>query len=402
MNVRVGRLVAYGREALEALWRNRGRSFLTMLGMIVGTSSVIAVLGIGRAASGGITTQLQAFGDPGFIVNVNQQQDDPASAGLQFRDARVVATRNPDVLEHVFPIYSRNYHIAASGVDFVGNVSSDTDYVTDSLTMREGRRFDANDVATSARVCDLSQSVERRLFGDGAFALGRMVRIDGVRFRIVGVYDDLHASIFASSGGTDFINIPYTTFHDIAPGPIDQLDVYARPGVELPDVRTAVFATLHRLHGPDTQYDIQDALAFIGGFEKTIGLVGAGLTAIGCVALVVAGIGIMNIMLVSVSERTKEIGLRKAIGGSRRDITLQFLMEAIVLSLGGGALGTLVGVTFVLVAAYVVSTYLGPAPIPWAAILGVAIGFSLLVGIAFGTYPALRAGRLDPIEALRS
>ena len=105
MNVRVGRLVAYGREALEALWRNRGRSFLTMLGMIVGTSSVIAVLGIGRAASGGITTQLQAFGDPGFIVNVNQQQDDPASAGLQFRDARVVATRNPDVLEHVFPIY---------------------------------------------------------------------------------------------------------------------------------------------------------------------------------------------------------------------------------------------------------------------------------------------------------
>jgi len=400
--VTVTRLLAYASEAAGALWRNRGRSLLTMLGMVVGTSSVIAVLGLGRAASGGITNQLRAFGDPGFIVSANQQQNDPLAASPQFRDAAIVAARNADVFTHVFPLYSRNYHMAANGVDFVGNVTSDSDYITDSLSLREGRRFTANDVASSARVCNLSQSVERRLFGDGAYSLGKTVRINGIRFAVVGVYDDLHASIFANSAGTEYIAIPYTTFGAIAPGPVDQLDVYARPGVGLPLVRERAFSTLHRLHGPDAQYDVQDALAFVSGFERTIGLVGTGLAGIGGVALVVAGIGIMNIMLVSVAERTREIGLRKAIGGSRRDIALQFLMEAIMLSLGGGVLGTAIGVAFVLAAASVVAGLLGPASIPWTAILSVALGFSLLVGVAFGTYPALRAGALDPIEALRS
>ena len=170
----------------------------------------------------------------------------------------------------------------------------------------------------------------------------------------------------------------------------------------LPQVRDAVVATLRHIHGPRAEYQLQDAVAFLSAFERTIEVVGYGLTAIGGVALVVAGIGIMNIMLVSVNERTREIGIRKAIGGSSRDITLQFLMEAIILSLIGGGTGMAIGIIAVLATYGIVAGLLGPAPIPWLFITSIAVGFSVFVGVVFGTYPAIRAGKLDPIEALRS
>ena len=396
------RILAYAREALDAIWRNRARSILTMLGMIIGTASVIAVLGIGHAASSGITGQLDAFGNPGFIVSVDSKQDDPASAQIQYRDVATLATQDDATLRYVFPNFQRTYHIKANGVDYVGAVTSQQGVVFDTLTLHEGRRIDENDVATSAHVALLSQALERRLFGNDGRALGETVRVDGVRFRVVGVYDELKAGIFNNIGQSDYIEIPYSTYHEIAPGPVDSLQVYPKPGVTLAQVHDDVIATLRHIHGPRAEYDVQDAVAFLGAFERVISVVGYGLTAIGGVALVVAGIGIMNIMLVSVNERTREIGIRKAIGGSSRDITLQFLMEAVILSLLGGGTGMVLGIVAVLLSYGVVAGLLGPAPIPWLLITSIAVGFSMLVGVVFGTYPAIRAGKLDPIEALRS
>jgi len=397
----MSRILAYSREAFEAIWRNRARSVLTMLGMIIGTASVIAVLGIGRAASSGITAQLDAFGNPGFIISVDSKQDDPAAAQIQYRDVATLLSQDEATLQHVFPNFQRTYHIKANGVDYVGAVSSQQDVVLDTLTLHEGRRIDRGDVAAAAHVALLSQALERRLFGGGR-ALGATVRVNGARFLIVGVYDELKAGIFNNVGQSDYIEIPYSTFHALAPGPIDSLQVYPRPGVTLVQVHDAVIATLRHVHGPRAQYQVQDAVAFLSGFERVIAVVGYGLTAIGGVALVVAGIGIMNIMLVSVNERTREIGIRKAIGGSSRDITLQFLLEAIILSLLGGGTGMLLGIACVLLTYGVVAGLLGPAPIPWLLITSIAVGFSVFVGVVFGTYPAIRAGRLDPIEALRS
>ena len=228
------------------------------------------------------------------------------------------------------------------------------------------------------------------------------MRINGIRFRVVGVYDALKAGIFSNAGQSDYIEIPYTTYNQMAPGSIDNVTIYPKKGVTLAQIRDAASATLQHIHGPNARYNVQDAVAFLSAFEKTIEVVGYGLTAIGGVALVVAGIGIMNIMLVSVTERTREIGIRKAIGGSSADITMQFLMEAVILSVIGGGMGMVIGLVTVLLGYNVVAGLLGPAPIPWLLVMSIAVGFSTFVGVVFGTYPAIRAGKLDPIEALRS
>ena len=396
------RILAYMAEAFAAIWRNRTRSLLTMLGMIIGTASVIAVLGIGNAASSGISGSLGSFGDPGYNVLVDPKQDNPAAAQIQFRDASTVAAEHDDIFLHVYPVYQRNLVAKANGITYEGIVVGGVDYNPDSLTMREGKRLGYQEVYDAEHVALLSQPVERRFFGPNGRGLGQSVRVNGVRFTVIGVYDELKASIFNNVGGSEWIEIPYTVFHEMAPGPLDGLLIYAKPGTEPIAVQDAVESSLRHIHGPQSKYIFQDSMAFINAFEKSIGVISIGVTAIGAVALVVAGIGIMNIMLVSVTERTREIGIRKAIGGSRNDIATQFLLEAVILSLIGGGIGMLFGVGFVVLASGVVSALLGPAPIPWLLIVGIAFGFSTIVGVAFGTYPAFRAGSLDPIEALRA
>jgi putative ABC transport system permease protein len=397
----VTRVLAYAAEALEAIWRNRGRSFLTVLGMIIGTASVIAVLGIGKAASSGISASLDAFGDPGIVVQVDSRQDDPLSATIQYRDAKTVAEATSDVTRYVFPFYQRSYKMEANGITYNGTVNSQVDYINDQLTLREGRRIGTSDVENAEHVTLISQPLERRFFGAN-LGLGQDIRINGVRFRVIGVYDELKAGIFNNAGASDYIEIPDTTFRELAGSPVDGLQVYAKPGVTLEQVRSAVETVLRHVHGPEAKYDTQDSQAFISAFERTIDVVSYGLTAIGGVALLVAGIGIMNIMLVSVTERTREIGIRKAIGASRDDIVMQFLLEAVILSLIGGGIGMLLGISAVLLMYGIVAGLLGPAPIPWLLIVSIAVGFSMMVGVLFGTYPATRAGKLDPIEALRS
>ena len=394
------RLGAYVAEAFAAIWRNRTRSILTMLGMIIGTSSIIAVLGISRAASGGITGTLSSFGDPGITVSVDPNQDDPRAAAIAFRDVRTIRDEAGPLISYIEPSYQRGFRLRWNGRTTTTFVASASPRTQVSLTVREGRRLVDDDVTNGARVCLITSELAAKLFRDTP-PTGEVIDLGPMRCTVVGVYGEVKSSLFNSIGASDFALIPYTTFREIAPGPVDGLTVYPAPGVDVGRVTDEISTVLRRLHGSRAQYASQDTTAQIQGFDKVLGVIGVGLTGIGGVALFVAGIGIMNIMLVSVTERTREIGLRKAIGATRGDVMLQFLLEAILLSFLGGGIGTLLGFVATVLAYASVEKLVGPAPIPYLLIVSVAVGFSTLVGCVFGTYPAMRAARLDPIAALR-
>jgi putative ABC transport system permease protein len=395
------RIKDYLGEAFSAIWRNRTRSILTMLGMIIGTSSIIAVLGISRAASGGITGTLNSFGDQGISIEVDPNQDDPQSAQIQYRDVRSIDESAGSLLDHIEPSYQRNMRMRANGVSSTSFIVSNSDYYKDVLVLREGRRVTRDDLLTGAHVCMLTAQLAEKFFKT-APALGQTVEVGGTRCTVVGVYEEIKGGLFNSIGGNEILFMPYTTVHELIPGPIDSLTIYANSGVTIDQITNEVDAVLQRLHGPRAQYITTDNQGQLQGFNAVLGIIAVGLTSIGGVALVVAGIGIMNIMLVSVTERTREIGLRKAIGARRSDVMLQFLLEAILLSFIGGGIGTLFGFTVTVLAYSSVEKLVGPAPIPYLLIMSVAVGFSALVGCVFGTYPAIRAARMDPIMALRS
>jgi putative ABC transport system permease protein len=255
-----------------------------------------------------------------------------------------------------------------------------------------------SDEESAANVGILSKSAADKFFPNGD-ALGHAVNVNSQRIRIVGVFT-VTGSLFNSLSG-DALYVPYTTAHHILPGPVDFIQFWAVPGIAPIDAINAARGALMRIH-PRAQYTVQDQGASIGIFENVLSSIGIGLTFIGGIALFVAGVGIMNIMLVSVTERTREIGIRKSIGASAGDIATQFLIEAAALSAAGGIVGTLLGVGIVSMGRGIIERSIGAAPVPWSLIITIAVGFSLAVGIGFGFYPAARAGKLDPVEALRS
>jgi len=397
----VNRLLAYLYEALASIWRNRTRSILTMLGMIIGSASIIAVFGISRAATSGISSTFASFGTaPDYIVP-DPAAVDPTIAAIHNRDVSSVRDALGEDAMAVYPNWARNYKTAFGNVHDTESVQSIGGHDFDALKMSQGRKIDQDDVDSAALACVLTPDLATKYFGS-APAVGNYLRVKGVRCEVVGVYADIKGS-FVNSLNSSTIFVPYTTFYnDFAPGDLDGLLIYPADPKHADDVGNEAIAALKHIHGSRAEYKMNNGSALVGGFDKTLNIIAAGLSAIGGVALVVAGIGIMNIMLVSVTERTREIGIRKAIGASRRDIVFQFIMEAIVLSLIGGGIGMGLGILITVGAVSILSQTLGEMLIPYLLIVSVALAFSIAVGMIFGTYPALRAANLDPIEALRS
>ncbi|HTX59970.1 MAG TPA: ABC transporter permease, partial [Verrucomicrobiae bacterium] len=307
--------LSYLEEAVSALWRNRVRSALTMLGMIIGSSSIIAVFGISRAATSGITSTFASFGTSPVFIAVDGSQTYPERAAIHYRDAAALATALGDRAGAVVPQWNSTYKVSFGTIDDYETVQQLGGYSTDSLAMSQGRKIDDADVASAAQVCVLTQDLATKFFGSGE-AVGNFLRVNGERCQVIGVYADIKGSFMNSLAGSS-VFMPYTTFYDdFAPGDLDSILLYPAPGVDADALGKAAVAELKHLHGDRAEYIVQNGAAFISGFDNVLGVVGAGLSAIGGVALIVAGIGIMNIMLVSVTERTREIGIRKAIGAN--------------------------------------------------------------------------------------
>ena len=390
------------RAAFDTLWANRARSVLTMLGIIIGTAAVISIFALGQSASASIARTFGVFGNQGIFLLPDQSSRRFNAVQISWADYQNVLAGCTRCAK-VFPFYDSFYSIRNGHTKDVWELASDTDYVTDTLAMAEGRRFNSDDVDGARPVCNLYWGLKQRLFGS-APAVGKTVRVAGRRFLVVGVYADISAGILNSQiGSSDSLTIPYTTYHRLPNAQIEGLQLYNAPGSTPAQAIDEAEAILKRLHGPGSSFQSFDSTQQISAFLSVISFVAVGVSAIGAIALVVGGIGVMNIMLVSVIERTREIGIRKAIGASRSDILMQFLTEAVAITLIGGAAGTLLGV----LAAESASTFLDmqfagvSAGIDWLPIITLAVGSSLAIGLFFGTYPAVRASKLEPIECLR-
>jgi putative ABC transport system permease protein len=396
------------RIALRALGRNKLRTTLTMLGMIIGVAAVITMVALGSGAQAAIEEQIRGAGTnmitifPGSVNTGGVKQGQGTSSRLVPDDAK--SLRGLPEVQYVSEGLQTRQQVIYSNQNWQTNiVGANTDY-TDikAWPMKYGAFFTDDDVRSAAKVCTLGINVAENLFGPDVDPTGTEIRIRNQIFHILGVMAPKGAS---SSGQNqdDQILAPYTTVMKKLQGTefLNYILVGARSADEINLTSEAVSAQLRLQHkiepGDDDDFRVQTQEDMIAVRTQATQTMTSLLAGIAGVSLVVGGIGIMNIMLVSVTERTREIGLRMAIGARSWDVLFQFLVEAVVISVVGGAIGIGVG--------YGLSEFMRryesmTTMIPPNAVM-IAVGFSAAVGIFFGFYPARKAAALDPIEALR-
>ena len=399
------------RIALRALRVNKMRSALTALGIIIGVSAVIAMVAVGSGAKAQITEQIASMGSNLLIV----QSGSSTSGGMRMGSGTVPTLTADDAEAILTEIPSVKY--AAPTLPGVAQViygnqnwsTSITGTVPEMLDIRDwpvasGRPFTQQDVNGATKVCLLGMTVMENLFG-GIDPVGQIVRIKNVPFTVVGVLSYKGQST-RGQDQDDTVIVPLTTaqkrlFGMQFPGMVRMIMVQAKGPEMMKEAESQINVLLrqrHRITGnQDNDFTVRNLSEIMAAAQQSADVMSLLLGAIASISLIVGGIGIMNIMLVSVTERTREIGIRVAVGAKSKDILLQFLIESLVLSLIGGVLGIAIGIG----GTYVLSTFTQwPTLLSIRAIL-LAFLFAGSVGVFFGFYPARKASLLDPIEALR-
>jgi len=398
------------RIAARAIRRNKIRSILTMLGVIIGVASVIAMIALGSGARAAIDEQIQSQGTNVIYVSAGSFGRGPGAvrqgAGsvstLTLEDAQAIA-QQVGAVDRVSPMVRGRVQVVSGNQNWNTSIESgNEDYVTiRNWPITSGANFTARDVLVAEKVCLLGATVVQNLFSDQD-PVGQVIRVKNLPFRVVGVLAPKGQGQFGQDQD-DLIVAPYTTVQKKVLGmpTIQQVLVSAVSSDAVEPAATEITQLLrqrHRISNPDdddfTVRTVEEMAATRVEMARTMTML---LMSVASVSLLVGGIGIMNIMLVSVTERTREIGLRMAVGARTRDILRQFLAEAVGLSVVGGAIGVLVGIG----ASQGLTRFLAwPTTITTASIL-IAFAFAGAVGVFFGYYPARKAANLDPIEALR-
>jgi putative ABC transport system permease protein len=396
------------REALQALVRNRVRSLLTMLGIVMGVGSFICVVAVGRAGSSRVETQLSNVGDNLIWVEAGARARSGVRIGSR-GSKTLVEGDTLAVLDQVPGVKSASPNVDGRIQAVYGNLNWGTQYRGVSpeyfeirkWVVRLGAAFTQDDMDKNAPVCVLGSTVATNLFEEDD-PIGKTVNIQSVPFKVVGV---LEAKGFSTTGfdQDDFVVMPLTTAQKRITGQewLDDIFFSARSREEIPEVTKRIIGVMRERHhlraGEDDDFNIRTPEELIRAQLASANVFTLLLASAASLSLLVGGIGIMNIQLISVTERTREIGIRLAVGATEQDIQMQFLSEAIVMSLIGGALGVLAGIGGSLLLKNGLNWEMQLSP----QIMAIAGLFSAAVGIFFGYYPAQKAARLDPIEGLR-
>ena len=392
--------------ALRQIWRNPMRSLLTVLGVVIGVAAVVTMVTVGNGASDAIRTQIESFGNnqlmlrPGMRLGPGQKVGAP---DFKLEDAEALVNQLAGI-EAVAPQTSKSLTIVAEGRNWQTSViGTDNNYFTiDNREVESGRYFEDAELMAGSAVCVIGGTIQRELFGANVDPVGKSLRTGGFSCRVVGL---LKTKGTAAMGGDqdDLVVMPLKTVQRRILGESRVASLMLRINADsdrerLKDaVRDLMRERRSLSEGDDDNFQIMDTAEIAAKVASTTQIMTTLLAAVAAVSLVVGGIGIMNIMLVSVTERTREIGIRLAIGALGREVQLQFLIEALVLGCLGGILGLVVALGASKILASVMS-------VPFLFNPGInllAFTVSALTGVVFGYFPARRAAKLDPIEAVR-
>jgi putative ABC transport system permease protein len=398
----LGEALSFSVQALEA---NPIRSLLTGLGMVIGTASVILVVTISLTSRDYILEQIEGVGSNLVYAQAeigtqqtNTQVDadfvklaDVEAVREQLAGRIVAASAIMNTYDRM-RIYGKDQDIQVIGTDeFYKPVRN--------MLVLSGRFLDSSDVALRQKVCLLTEKLAQRLYGSASAAIGNIIKIHELQFTVIGTFKEKVESFGQSELGSETILIPVTVLRYFTKVErIDPLDVQVKSADDVEAVTQQIKLILESRHRPGARYRVQNLTEILNAAKQIATILSLVLVLVSAIALIISGIGIMNIMLVTVTERTREIGIRMAVGASRKEILLQFLTEAVLISLGGGILGILVGVSIPLSVQLFVENL--AIPVSPASIV-IAFSVSCAVGLIFGMLPASRASKLNPTEALR-
>ncbi|MEI7652903.1 MAG: ABC transporter permease [bacterium] len=391
-------------SAIDDFGRNKVRTFLTSLGILIGVLSVVLIIAFGLGLTKSINEQFESLGSgqlvlfPGQVLaNGRFRGGGGNQAVTRFTEKDIEDLKRLRELKYALPSVQRSTTAVAQGITEPADLlMSTTDiFPVRNFSLDVGRLFTSQDDSKRAKVAVLGFEIARKLFGEAGNAIGKSVKMEQHTFTVIGTMKKIGSAGF---GGPDFDNniiIPFKTgFLYNTDKKFSSAVLVARDPNKLDATKVAITQALKRTY-KEGDFSIVELSQIQGAVTSIFGILSSVLTGIAAISLIVGGIGIMNIMYVSVSERIKEIGIRRALGAYQSDILWQFLVEAVVLSLFGGTLGILLA--FVLVA---IAQSFFPAYINWQSV-AIALGVSSGIGIVFGVFPARKASKLSPIEAIR-
>lgn len=390
--------------AWESLMSKKTRTGLSMLGIIIGVATVIAVFAVGQGAQQAVNSQFQSLSANSLLIMANRGRGFTSSSKLKTADAAIILAQADNIAAATGAVQGNSSVSFGATEKNYGVLGVDQNYFTIAhLTVATGRVITADDIKSKALVAVVGSAVVADLFPTGGDILGQQITVAGKKLEIVGVLKKLGSRIGQVSIDEAVI-VPSSTAEKSLLGDRGQVMINAQvtdlnnTGAATSSI-TTILRTEHKLKSSqEDDFRILDAGSLVASAQESAKTMTALLTAIAAITLLVSGIGIMNVMFVVVSERTKEIGIAKAIGGRRSNILIQFLSESIILSMLGGIIGVIIGQAAIPIISRfnwiaMASSFTGPI---------IGFTFSVLVGVFFGFYPALKASRLDPVDALRS